>query len=116
MYKKALRFDPSNASYTGNLGWSYYLCNDNDKCIEYSLKATKADSTAYFARFNLGLAYLRSGDILKARQIYSGLKKDMNSISYQERDGAIKDLLDLKAKGIYVPETNAILKEFFNYL
>lgn len=112
-YRKAIVIDSRDPSSYGNLGWAYYLANDDSKCIEYSEKAIEIKPDSYYARYNLGLAHLRSGNIPEARRIYGELKKEAGSIPVAEKKGAVKDLNDLKAKGNHTQEVKAILKDFF---
>lgn len=112
-YEKLIKINSNNTHFYGNLGWAYYMVNNDKKCIENSKKAIEIDPTAYYARYNLGLANLRSGNIDEARRIYGELKKEKDSITESSQKGAIKDLNDLKAKGVYVKEIKAILKDFF---
>jgi len=112
LYTRAIRMDPTNASYFGNLGWAWYLNNNDQKCIEYSNRAIKLDSKANYAKFNIALANLRSGNIADARKLYAELESS-GDIAKEERDGAKKDLDDLKAKGKHVNEIKAILKDYF---
>jgi tetratricopeptide (TPR) repeat protein/transglutaminase-like putative cysteine protease len=113
LYNMALSMDSNNASYTGNLGWAWYLADNDQKCIEYSKKALSISSTAYYAKYNIALATLRSGKIAEARKLYGELKSDAKGLSQSEIQGAIKDLNDLKAKGKYINEIKAILTDFF---
>jgi len=111
MYFKAIKNDGNNPVYFGNLGWAYYLANDDDKCIAYSNRAVALNPETYYAKYNIALANLRSGNIGEARKLYEGLKN--MRIPYNYIIGARKDLNDLIAKGIFVEESKAILKEFF---
>ncbi len=112
-YHEAIRINPSVSSFYGNLGWSYYLDDNDQKCIEYSAKAFALDTTSYYSRFNIALANLRSGNISESRKIYKDLHNIKPPISEFEINGAVKDLNDLKNKGIYAEEISSILKDFF---
>ena len=111
-YMNAIQVDPKTSRNYGNLGWAYYLLNDDWKCIEYSLKAIKLDPQAYFARYNMALAYLRSGFYEEALKHYRELAKEQR-IPSDQRAGAISDLRTLQSKGIRVAETAVILKDCF---
>ena len=111
-YLNLIKLNPSESSNYGNLGWVYYLLNDDLKCIEYSLKAIKLDSHAYYARFNLALANLRLGYYEQAKELYSQLAKE-KAVTFNVRMGAIDDLNALRSKGIRVNEVTAILKQCF---
>jgi tetratricopeptide (TPR) repeat protein/transglutaminase-like putative cysteine protease len=113
LYKRAIALDSSNPGTYGNLGWAWYLENNDQKCIEYSKKAISIEPTTYFARYNLALANLRSGNLSEARRLYSELKAEAHNIDQNQQEGARKDLNELKAKGKFVNEIKAILRDFF---
>lgn len=110
--KKAIELSPENGIFYGNLAWAYYLMNDDRKCIEYSRKAVGLDPKLYYARFNLALANLRSGNISEANKLYNELRTERMNIPSKDVIGAMQDLDDLVAKGIRVNEANSILKSF----
>jgi tetratricopeptide (TPR) repeat protein len=112
-YLLAIKYSPMDSRNYGNLGWTYYLLNNDQKCIEYSLKASALDSTAYYARYNIALANLRSGNISEARKLYMILSDEAKSIPENYISGAVQDLYNLKTKGIYFDAICAILKDFF---
>jgi tetratricopeptide (TPR) repeat protein len=113
LLNRAMSMDAENAGTIGNLGWAWYISNDDQKCIEYSKKAITINPKTYFARFNLALATLRSGNISEARKLYSILKDEAKYITLPEIDGAKKDLNELMARGKNVNEIKSILAEFF---
>lgn len=113
MFQKAVQIDQNIPENWGSLGWAYYLDNNDAKSIEASKRALEIKQSTYFARYNLGLAYLRSGNISEARKIYAGMKAIRSEVPQSDIKGAISDLNDLRSKGIRVAETKAVLKEFF---
>jgi tetratricopeptide (TPR) repeat protein/transglutaminase-like putative cysteine protease len=112
-YLLAININPNYAHNYGSLGLSYYLVNNYQKCIEYSLKAVALDSTAFYAIYNIALSNLRLGNISVARKLYKDLQNPGRSVPPSVQKYAIKGLNDLRAKGIYINETSAILKDFF---
>lgn len=113
LYSKAVRIDQNNAEALGNLGWCWYVANNDQKCIEYSLKAASLKPTVYFAKYNIALATLRSGEVAEARNLYKALKTESYYMNPADIDGARKDLIELKAKGKFTREITSILKDFF---
>jgi tetratricopeptide (TPR) repeat protein len=114
-YQDAIKMAPTISSNYGNLGWVYYILNNDQKCKEYSLKAIQLDPQAYYARYNLALAYLRSGYYEEALKHYSELSRD-RGIPLKERVAAFNDLRTLQSKGIRVAEVDFILKKCFSDL
>jgi tetratricopeptide (TPR) repeat protein len=110
--EKAINLSPGDGVLYGNLAWAYYMMNNDVKCIEYSKKAVEIDPKLYFAKFNLALATLRSGNISEAYRLYNDLRKDRMNIPSKDIIGALSDLDDLVAKGIHTQEANNILKSF----
>jgi tetratricopeptide (TPR) repeat protein len=113
LYSRSVKIDSTSFVSWGNLGWAWYKANDDKKCIEYSQKAMAVSSKAYFAKYNLALATLRSGNIAEAKKLYAQLENEGKAITYLEKEGAKKDLYDLKSKGVYVGEIKAILRDYF---
>lgn len=111
-YKTAISISPDKGVLYGNLAWVYYLLNDDNKCIEYSKKAIGSDPTLYFAKFNLALASLRSGNTSEAFRLYDELRKERNRIPATQLIGGIQDLDDLVSKGIRVHEANKVIDSF----
>jgi tetratricopeptide (TPR) repeat protein len=110
--KKAINLAPGNGVLYGNLAWAYYMMNDDRKSIEYSKRAVEIDPKLYYAKFNIALATLRSGNITEAYRLYNDLRKDRMNIPSSDIIGALSDLDDLVAKGIHTTEANNILKSF----
>jgi tetratricopeptide (TPR) repeat protein len=113
LLNRAIKMKPDDVATNGSMGWAWYLAGDDQKSLEYSKKAINIDQKVYFARYNLALATLRSGDISEAKKLYGELKKEATNITAGEIEDARKDLNDLKAKGKYVNEIISILKDFF---
>lgn len=111
-YTSAIELSPGDAALYGNLGWTYYLLDDFNKCLEYSSKALSIDSNLYFVKFNIALTNLRTGKVEEAKKLYAGLKKEKNRISTPEIEGAMEDLRNLKAKGLYINESEKIIRLF----
>jgi tetratricopeptide (TPR) repeat protein len=109
-YKKAIELNPGNGVLYGNLGWTYYLMDDFQKCLELSDKAVSIDPELLYARLNIALTHLRTGNIEEANRLYSELLKEKTKMSPAVIFGAIQDLRDLKAKGIYAREADRIIK------
>ncbi|NOY49824.1 MAG: tetratricopeptide repeat protein [Chlorobi bacterium] len=112
-YKKAISIAPRKASLYGNLGWTYYLIDDFENAITYSLKAVDLDDKADYAMFNIALATLRKGNFDESLELYKkykGINDIMNNADYE---GPIADLQDLIKSGIMVEESKRILKEVF---
>jgi tetratricopeptide (TPR) repeat protein len=114
LFEKAIELNPNSSYSYGNLGWMYYLKNDIKKCIEYSSIAVSLDSMAFYAKYNIALAKLRSGRFDEARKSYEDLRIPMRSIPEADPEGAINDLKDLIAQGIHSRDAAFILENVFN--
>jgi tetratricopeptide (TPR) repeat protein len=113
LYSRSVRIDSTNFISLGNLGWAWYKANDDKKCIEYSQKAMGVSSKAYFAKYNLALATLRSGNVAEAKRLYSQLNNEGNAITAIEKENAKKDLIDLRSKGVHLSDIKSILRNYF---
>ncbi len=111
-YRKAISLTPDDGVLYGNLAWAYYMLNDDKKCIEFSKKAIKINSSLYFASFNIALANLRSGNITEAFRLYEDLRIIRARIPSDHLIGGIQDLDDLVSKGIHVQEANKVINSF----
>ncbi len=107
---KACETDSTNQSIYGNLGWIYYCKNDFDRCIIYSKKAVELDDDAYYAKFNMALATLRSGNRDEANELYRTFLME-SLIKNVDISGAISDLKKLVSKNIMVDEASYILHD-----
>jgi len=111
---KAVALDSTSASYSGNLGWTYYGTGEYNLCIDYSYRALKYDKTATYAMFNIALATLRKGEFEKAKGLYGKFIKECKDNGYTVNDGAITDLKDLIDQKVMVKESKFIIKNIFN--
>ena len=96
-----------------NIGWNYYMLGDMDKCIEFSEKAIEMDRYQFTARFNRAIAYLRLGNIEKAKMLYKQTNDMVKDGFYSNVNGAIEDLKDLIHDKIMVEESKEILNDIF---
>lgn len=112
--KKAISLSPDNAKLYENLARTYYMLSDNKKCIEFSKKAIEIDPKLYYARFNIALANLRSGNISEAFRLYNELRTERSRIPSMNIIAALRDLDDLVAKGLRVKEANSIIRSYNN--
>ena len=107
-YRKALRKDDRYQVARVNLGWCLYLLKDLPAAIEAN-RLVLAQEPNPQAQFNLGLVYLASGDVDRARVAYAqGVKEYGAEMAVQI--GAVGDLRDFIAGGIQVEEAAAILR------
>ncbi|MBN2482024.1 MAG: tetratricopeptide repeat protein [Bacteroidales bacterium] len=112
-FQEAIRLNPADPDNYGNLGWLYYLTNNDQKCIEYSLKAIQLDPYAYYAKYNQALANLRLGLYEEAVKLYSRLAQE-KAIPYDAKMGAIDDLIKLRQENSSrSTEAKTILKKYF---
>jgi len=110
-YEIALKYGEDPYLY-GNLGWGYYILKDFGLSIENSLKALNLNPQLNYARMNLGIAYLKSGDYEMSFSAYSSLLKF--SPESDEYEGGIRDLMELQMEypGLY-PFTNFVVGQLF---
>jgi Tfp pilus assembly protein PilF len=86
--KKEKRSDEEAAWAFGQLGWAHYTVREWSQAADASRKALEIEADLVPARFNLGLALLRAGDVENARHEYT-MAVD-----------AVDDAWDLKMNGI----------------
>lgn len=107
--KEALLLDSLYTSALGSMGWYYYCLDDFEKCIFYSEKAVKTDSSAFYAMFNIALSYLRLGKTNEAKQLYAMYTKTNLQQKKKISDGVFEDLENLIKKNILVEESRFII-------
>jgi len=69
LVKKALRYEPLNGAYIDSLGWAYYKQGKHDEALKLLLRAVKYEEDAVI-RDHLGDAYMKLGQVEKARQAW----------------------------------------------
>ncbi len=112
-YKTAISLDSSIYSAYGSLGWTYYLNNNFEKCIEYSEKMILYNPTALFAHYNIGLALLNLGLFKEATDKYQSTTEFAKKYYLKISKGVYKDLKDVIEKDIHKEEANRILVNIF---
>lgn len=134
-YRSALTYDSTNTHAYGGMGWTYYLKNDFQACIELSEQAVRYDGMALYARYNRALALLRLHRNPQADSAYRETEEYasflLNPDNYTDstpgtaqiasmtilvkaaRAGATSDLRELIRQGVHVEEAKRILREFF---
>jgi len=95
------------------IGWSYYDKGDYPQSIEYFQKVSDIRSDNTTPQFNIALAYLRMGEIEKAKKIYLQTKQLSDSPNLAMPLGAIEDLQKLVLEGVAVEAAMSILQEIF---
>lgn len=87
-------------AWHGNLGWAHHLAGDAEACITSSRAAVDARADLCFARYNLGLCLLLTGDQAAARDAYRRADADARAIGNPGlRRAAARDLLRLMRDG-----------------
>ncbi|MBI2505742.1 MAG: tetratricopeptide repeat protein [Candidatus Latescibacteria bacterium] len=110
-YRKALAKDANNLVAHVNLGRNLYLKGEVPEAITHYQQALAVQPSSQ-AQFRLGLAYLRLGQVARARQAYAeGIERF--GAAEAERIGAVEDLKQLIGQGIQVVETQQILSTYW---
>ncbi|MBI2505743.1 MAG: tetratricopeptide repeat protein [Candidatus Latescibacteria bacterium] len=110
-YRKALAKDAGNLAARVNLGWNLYLKGGLQEAIAHYRLALALQPNSQ-AQFNLGLAYLRLGQLDLARQAYAeGIEK--YGPAEAEKIGAVEDLKQLIGQGIQMVEAQQILSTYW---
>ncbi len=101
---RALENYPNNASLWNGLGSIYEKLNKPDESLKAFEKAAELAPNDFGAQFNLGLLYIRKGDII-------GDELNTQEFTNQEDyDAAFKVVFDLYIKGLVPMEKAAALK------
>jgi tetratricopeptide (TPR) repeat protein len=91
-YEQAAPYS-NNPYLFGNLGWGYYLLAEYEKAIKYGKKALQLTPSLNYVRMNLGITYLRMGELQNSLNSYE------NILIYRpdrtEYEGGIRDLQEL---------------------
>jgi len=111
-YEKAISLDVENSVAYINLGWNLYRAGDLSGAIA-AYRTVLQQQRSSVAQFNLGLAYLAQGDMVKARKAYA---RGIAEFGAEEgrKIGAVEDLRDLTAQGVRVKEAREILLAYWN--
>ena len=72
---KAIDYDDEDASAREEIGYAYYMKDDNSSAELQLKKAVELDSKSKLGYYYLGLVYLDNGDKSKARDMYDKLKE-----------------------------------------
>ncbi len=110
-YGYALKSNAKHPTANGNLGWVYYKKADYENCIKYSKKAIEYDSTTMYAKFNIALCKLRTGEIEQAKILYKDYTEQSLRLGFPKPEGAMQDLKDLIALAIHEQECQQIIDE-----
>ncbi|MDB5120704.1 MAG: hypothetical protein JWN56_1922 [Sphingobacteriales bacterium] len=113
VFQKALAIDSTYDDALGNMAWAYYGKGDFDQCITLSEKAIHFNKNAVYYMFNIPLAYLRSGQVNKAKSLYIDYVNYCIQNKFVINDGAITNLKDLIDKNIQAEDAKFILKYYF---
>ncbi len=110
-YRKALAADSANLVAHVNLGWNLYLKGQVQEAISHYHQALTIQPTSQ-AQFNLGLAYLRLGQLDQARQTYAeGIKT--YGADEARQVGAVDDLKQLITQGVQATEAKQLLDTYW---
>jgi tetratricopeptide (TPR) repeat protein len=110
-YRKALEKDPDNLVAHVNLGWCLYLRGEFQGAIAHYQKALALQPSSQ-AQFNLGLAYLRLGQVQLARKTYEEGNQRYGA-DEARRVGAVDDLKQLIAQRIQADQAQKILHAYW---
>lgn len=110
-YRKALDKNGNDMFTHVNLGWNLYLKGEVQEAITHYLQALALQPSSQ-GQFNLGLAYLRLGQIEEARKAYAeGIKR--YGAAQAQQVGAVDDLKQLIAQGTQVAEAQRLLATYW---
>lgn len=112
VYLAYLVRDSTEAYCHGNLGWTYYLKGEFNKCIDQSIIALRFNPRLYYVKYNMALTYLRLGNMLKATEYYQNTLKEAGKDS-DATQGAVRDLIALVNNDIKAREAYIVLTEIF---
>ena len=107
-YRRALQLDPQNASTRVNFAWMLHQRGEIDEAIgHYEQILRRAPHS--IAQFKLALAYLETGRIDEAGQIYRRAVEQYGAAEAVEV-GAVDDLLAVAASGVQSAAAHDILE------
>ena len=89
-YKRVIAIDPNYIDAYNNLGLSYMLQNKFNEAIFYLENACSFPEANIHYRSNLALAYGLSGNMSKAREVYS---RDYEDEALEERVAKLEDVI-----------------------
>lgn len=115
VYDLAMANDSSCNGAFGSAGWIYYLKGNYKKCIEFSEKAIRLDSTALYAHYNIALSYLCLGEVEKSKLKYEQTIELNKNLSQKIHPGAVEDLQNLIKKNFKKEEAENILADLFDF-
>ena len=111
-YRKALAADKDDLTARTNLGWNLYLSGDYGAAIDEFHQALEKQSGST-ARFNLGLAYLASGESDAAKATYARGVEEFGA-EEAERIGAVDDLRELIRLNSQAASAREILRTYWH--
>jgi Flp pilus assembly protein TadD len=68
MIERAVRVDPTNASYLDSLGWAYFKVGKNDEALKTLREAARLDPTSAAAHEHIGDVLQKMGKAAEARE------------------------------------------------
>jgi tetratricopeptide (TPR) repeat protein len=110
-YHKAIGKNPADMVTHVNLGWDLYLKGQVEEAIDHYQKALALQPSSQ-AQFNLGLAYLRLGQVQLARKTYEEGNQRYGA-DEARRIGAVDDLKQLVEQGVQVTEAKTLLNNYW---
>jgi tetratricopeptide (TPR) repeat protein len=114
IYRAAIAKFPETSPPHGGLGWELYLTGDFEGCVKESEIAVRLNPDATYARYNIGLAYLRLGRMEEARNVYAETTLLQRSRNESYDQSAIYDLKELIRSNIATQNARTILRIYFN--
>ena len=93
MYKKVIAKNPTYIDAYNNIGISFLLCDQYEKAIYYLENACSLENANVMYRSNLALVYGLSGNISKARFIYS---QDFEGDELEEKIAYLEEIVAKK--------------------
>ena len=106
-FAKNLTTNPDNKNAYVGLGRAFYQIGSFESAIDAYSHARQGGSTCII-EFNLGLVYLRKGDIAEAKQVYAQAMNFCGDRS-DPIDRSIADLQKLRAAGLHIEATTDII-------
>ena len=110
-FRKALAENPTSRQVAIDLAWCLQLQGEYGEAIQY-LRQLAAEDTARQAKFALGLAYLRSGQVDSARAVYDRVVVQFG-VEEGKRIGADANLRWLVKRGEHAVEAREILERYW---
>ena len=109
-FQKGLDLAPETLQIWTNLAWAYHVKSDYQKAIETNEAILQEHPLALYPRYNLALAYLRSGNINAAEREYKIAYNQTSRPDEPAYRSAVDDLQNLLKNEIQPREAQRMLE------